>query len=59
MGKIRNRKKIYETRIQLRIPLQLKRKALYRSKDSNLSSYIRKLIEKDCENIEIYNVEEI
>lgn len=59
MGKIRNRNTIYETKIQMRIPLQLKRKALYKSRNSTLSDYIRKLIEKDCEDIEIYDEEDI
>ncbi|MBQ6631957.1 MAG: hypothetical protein IJH55_07635 [Romboutsia sp.] len=59
MGEIRNRNKLYETRIQFRIPIALKQKALYKCKNKSLSDYMRKLIEKDTENIEIYDAEDI
>lgn len=59
MGNIRKRNKLYETRIQFRIPMELKRKALYRARNKSLSDYMRELIEKDTEDIEIYSVKDI
>lgn len=59
MGNIRKRNKLYETRIQFRIPIILKKKAMYKSRNGSLSDYMRNLIEKDCEDIEIYDVEDI
>lgn len=58
MGNLRNRKVNYDIRIQVRISQELKKKALYKSDDMNLSNYIRKLIEKDCEDVEDYFIDE-
>lgn len=48
----RNRKINYETYIQIRISKKLKEKIELKSKGGNASNYIRKLIEKDCKDLD-------
>lgn len=51
MGEYRNKKKNYDIVIQIRISKELKKQAINKS-GGNLSEYIRKLISKDCENLD-------
>ena len=48
----RNRKINYDTKIQIRISNNLKEKIELKCKGGNLSNYIRKLVEKDCKNLD-------
>ena len=48
----RNRKINFETYIQIRISKKLKEKIELKSKGGNASNYIRKLIEKDCKDLD-------
>lgn len=52
MGKYRNKKKNYDIVMQIRISKELKKQAINKS-GGNLSEYIRKLISKDCRNLDI------
>ena len=48
----RNRKINYETCMQIRLSKKMKEKIELKCKGGNISNYIRKLIEKDCKDLD-------